>query len=212
MSCCAVAPSRPQRQLPNVETPETIAKLFARRERLRRKLAELSVADDEAIRRLEALKPAMPEEMIVRDVDDRMTLDSSWFRPCAPVHGAIIWIPAEGWRDMLANPRHLRGSDKVDQRTLGRVRAGLAAAERYDELFRNAKLTAGYEASRKAYEAADDRLWKLDKRILAMTATSFGDIVLQAAVVQAHCADDEAPAEMVAALLASIGTLGGRHD
>lgn len=189
---------------------ESIAQLAAERVRLKAEVAKLSVLDDDARDRFEAAKPQVPEEIVVKGTD-RMVLNSAWFRPLFFTPGRRQTVPAEGWRAMLADPPRLFGSDKVNECALERIRTGLAAAERYEELVRKADLAAEYSAAHDAYEATLDRLWELDARILAMNAQSLNDVVLQAAVVEARSEDDgDVPTEFVSALLDSIKALGDR--
>lgn len=193
---------------------ESIAELAARREMLKAEVDKLSALDDVAGDRFEAANPKIPEEIVVKG-DDRMVLDTAWFRPpsfqFAAANGLRQTVPAEGWRAMLANPPRLFGGHEVNERALERIRVGLAAAERYEELVRKADLETGYSAANDAWEAALDRLRALDMRILALRAQSLNDVVLQAAVVEARSVDDrDVPGELVSGLLRSIKALGTR--
>lgn len=193
---------------------ESIAQLAAQREQLKAEVEKLSALNDEARDRFEAAKPQVPEEIVVKG-DDRMVLDTAWFRPpsfqFAVANGLRQTVPAEGWRAMLANPPRLFGSDEVNERALERIRTGLAAAERYEELVHKADAEAGYSTAHAAYNAAVERFWELDARILAMNAQSLQDVALQAAVVRA-CAEDDGsvPPEFVSGLLGSIEALAAR--
>lgn len=189
---------------------ENISQLAAQRERLKTEVAKLSALAGEARARFEAAKPDVPDEICVKGVNDRMTLDTRCFRPplqVAMANGLRQTVPAEGWRAMLADPPRLFGSDKVNERALERIRIGLAAAERYKEAVRRADLKAGYSAANEAFEAAHDRLWEIDERIVAMKAGSFDDVVRQANVVRAHC-ESGVSDDMIGALLSSIEALG----
>ncbi|MGE3228115.1 MAG: hypothetical protein AB7J30_01585 [Hyphomicrobium sp.] len=189
---------------------ESIAQLAAQRELLREEAAKSAALADAASARYKAAKPAQPEEIFVKG-DDRMTLDTAWFRPAsfqfAVANGLRQTVAAEGWQAMLADPPRLFGSDKVNERALERIRSGLAAAERYEEAVRRADLEAGYSAAHEAFEAAHDRLWALDERIVEMKAACFEDVVRQAGIVRAHC-ESGLPDGMIEALLTSIEALG----
>lgn len=150
MSCCAVASPRSQRtpHPSRLSKSETVEQLAARRERLLRKVANLSALDDAATVRLEAAMRQMP-------------------------------TPLEA------------------------------------ERLREAELTTGYAAARRAYDAASNRLWDLDKRILTTKARSVSDLKRQAEVVRAHCpspCEFDIPEEMLEGLLASIEALEARHE
>lgn len=194
---------------------ESITQLAAQRELLRKDVAKLSALDDEASLRFETAKPEMPEEIFVKGLDDRMTLDTSWFRPplqYAAANKLRQYVPAEGWQAMLAEPPKLFGSDEVNECALERIRVGLAAAERYEELVHKADVEAGYSAAADAEEEARQRLDELDDAILALPARSMGDLLLQVDVLRANMKPGcELPDAMVEGLIASIEALGGRR-
>ena len=169
---------------------------------------------DAALDLYEAAKPAPPKEILVTGADDRMTLDSAWFRPplhFATANGLCQTVPAEGWRAMLRNPPRMFGSDEVNKRALERIRVGLAAAERYEDAIRKVDVETGYSAANKAFEDAHDRLWEIDDQIVAMKARSINDLIQQANVVRAHCESGVSDC-MINALLTSIEALGSRAE
>lgn len=161
---------------------------------------------DAALARFKAIDPAVPEEIIVGRAHDIIFLDRQWFRPPWPIQCERRVVEAEGWRAMLADPPLGFSSGQPIPDVVERMRAGLAAAERYEARRSEARRTSGLDAAETAYTTANDAVQDMRRAVIAAPLDTMGDVKLKAHAF-AGWMEGEEPDPMLAHLLRSLTDL-----